>query len=84
MLVWCTSNSVCLSLQPPSLHELKVPRKMDDVEIVDEEDAGDAFAAYYADESKTGDREPVFHEGLGLCIEQLRDDYSVDQLWSVL
>jgi len=31
---------------------------MDDVEIVDEEDAGDAFAAYYADESKTGDREP--------------------------
>lgn len=63
------------------MEQVKVARKMDDVEI-DEEEGGDAFAAYYADASKETDRAPVFNDDLGLCVETLREGLSLEKLWS--
>jgi hypothetical protein len=48
------------------LSQLKPKRKQDDVEIVGEEEENDAFAMYYADVNKHGDREPVYHPDLGM------------------
>mmetsp|Transcript_7758 Transcript_7758/g.12410 ORF Transcript_7758/g.12410 Transcript_7758/m.12410 type:complete len:343 (+) Transcript_7758:83-1111(+) len=71
--------------KPPPLQELKAPRKLDDVEILgDEEEAGDAFAAYYADANKNVDKEPVYSSELGLAVERLPDGLTIQHLWSVL
>lgn len=63
---------------------VKVARKEDDVEVVDDGDAGDVFAAYYADSAKEADREPVFSEELGLAVEKLQDGLSIEKLWAVV
>merc|ERR1712070_1192393 len=57
--------------------ELVQEKKQDDVEIINnDEDSGDAFAAYYADENKNVDREPIFSPELGLAVERLRDGFT--------
>jgi len=68
--------------KPATLQERKVERKMDDVEIV-EDDHFDALASYYADGDKNVDREPVYCPELGLAIEKLRDGVTIEELWSV-
>jgi len=68
-----------------SAEELVQEKKIDDVEIIgNDEEAGDAFAAYYADENKNIDRDPVFSAELGLAVERLRDGFTIEQLWTVL
>lgn len=56
----------------------------DDVEILESEDKGDLFAAYFADGAKSKDRPPVFCEELGLAIESLKTGARIDQFWKVL
>lgn len=68
--------------KPQSIAERKVERKMDDVEIVDDEHF-DALASYYADGEKNVDREPVFAPELGLAVEKLREGVTIEELWSV-
>lgn len=63
------------------LSQLKTKRKQDDVEIVGEEEENDAFAMYYADVNKHGDKEPVFHPDLGLAIETLPEGITIEMLW---
>jgi len=66
------------------LSELKVPQQVEDVEIVDEEEAHDALTAYYAESNKSSDREPTFSETLGLAVEKPPEGFTLEQLWSVL
>eukprot|EP00741_Cyanophora_paradoxa_P005592 tig00000912_g5420.t1 len=69
----------------PSISELKVPRKMDDVEIVgDEEETGDAFAAYLSEGNKNKDRDPVYSSELGIAVEKLPPTVTLSSLWTVL
>lgn len=68
--------------KPSSLQERKVERKADDVEIL-EDDHLDALAVYYADGDKNIDREPAFSQDLGLAIEKLRDNVTLEDLWTV-
>lgn len=65
---------------------MTLPRREDDVQIVggEEEDSGDAFAAYYADADKAMDRPPEFCADLGLAVEQLPPNVTVKQLWALL
>lgn len=72
-----------LQEQPKALEQLKVPMKEEDVTIVDDE-AQDAFTAYYAESHKSTDREPVFSSSLGLAIEKPPEGFSTAQLWAVL
>ena len=59
---------------PPEEHMKRpLPRTEEDVEIIEGDEAGDSFAAYFADSSKETDREPVFNEELGLAVEALRE-----------
>lgn len=44
----------------------------------------DALTAYYADGNAQRDRRAVFSEELGLAIEELREGFTLDNLWSVL
>jgi Bardet-Biedl syndrome 5 protein len=67
--------------KPPSLHHLKVPRKQENIEIIDSEETNDAFAAYYADGTKDSEREPEYNEQLGLAVEKLREGVTLDKLW---
>mmetsp|Transcript_22567 Transcript_22567/g.58927 ORF Transcript_22567/g.58927 Transcript_22567/m.58927 type:complete len:364 (-) Transcript_22567:52-1143(-) len=57
----------------------------DDVEIVGDGDAGDAFGAYFADDDDVTSehRPPVYSEELGLAIETLRPGATLKKLWSV-
>jgi Bardet-Biedl syndrome 5 protein len=68
-------------MQAMPLSQLKAKRKQDDVEIVGEEEENDAFAMYYADVNKHGDRDPVYHPDLGLAIESLPEGITIDMLW---
>jgi len=72
--------------QPQTLKDVTVKREQDDVEVVDQdlESGRDVFAAYYADSSKSTDRQPVYSEELGLAVEELREDLTIDALWNVL
>ncbi|EQC39053.1 hypothetical protein SDRG_03261 [Saprolegnia diclina VS20] len=48
------------------------PRKVDDVEIVQEESSStDAFAAYYVAANKNKDRPPAFGKDIALAVESL-------------
>eukprot|EP01006_Ploeotia_vitrea_P054164 TRINITY_DN67856_c2_g1_i13.p2 TRINITY_DN67856_c2_g1~~TRINITY_DN67856_c2_g1_i13.p2 ORF type:complete len:345 (+),score=162.90 TRINITY_DN67856_c2_g1_i13:1572-2606(+) len=69
--------------KPKPFESIKVERKEDDVQIVDTEDHFDTLAAYYASGSGKVDRPPVFSPELGLAVEQLPDNISIEQLWSV-
>ncbi|XP_057227694.1 Bardet-Biedl syndrome 5 protein isoform X2 [Malurus melanocephalus] len=71
------------SQQPQPLEDLTVEQAPDDVEIESDEHT-DAFVAYFADENKQHDREPVFSEELGLAIEKLKDGFTLQGLWEVM
>ncbi|XP_010405126.1 Bardet-Biedl syndrome 5 protein isoform X2 [Corvus cornix cornix] len=71
------------SQQPQPLEDLTVEQVPDDVEIESDEHT-DAFVAYFADENKQHDREPVFSEELGLAIEKLKDGFTLQGLWEVM
>jgi len=68
----------------PSIDELKVPRQQDDLEIVDDEEATDAFAAYFAEGHKANDHEVAFSHELGLAIEKLPDGVTAKSMWAVV
>jgi len=65
--------------------DLQVARQMDDVEIVDTDEANhDALAAYYADGSnKDHDKTAVFNPYLGLAVEQLNGATPFVSLWFI-
>jgi len=67
----------------PPPDELKAPSVEDDVEVVDEDGAGDVLAAYYADGGAAGDRPPVFDRRLGLAVEALPAGFTTEKLWKV-
>ncbi|XP_015490332.1 Bardet-Biedl syndrome 5 protein isoform X2 [Parus major] len=69
--------------KPQPLEDLTVEQVPDDVEIEADEHT-DAFVAYFADENKQHDREPVFSEELGLAIEKLKDGFTLQGLWEVM
>ena len=56
--------------KPPTLSEATIARVEEKLEVLDTGDEiSDAFAAYYADEAKTADREVIFSPGrLGGCV----------------
>lgn len=70
--------------RPQSLDELMIETVHDDVEIVNDDEQSDAFAAYFADGDKQKDRPPVFSEELGLAIEKLKDGFTLSGLWEVM
>ena len=57
--------------------------RQDDVEILDA-DTSDAFAAYYAADSRQADREVVFNAELGLAMEALPAGMTVQELWNIV
>lgn len=58
--------------------------EQDNVEIVNQDEENpDVFSAYYADGVKNSDREPVFNSEIGLAVEALRNNTTLEQLWSV-
>ena len=66
--------------QPAEL--VKVERKMDDIEIINNDfDAIDALAAYYADGDSSQAKEVVYNSDLGLAIEKLKDGITAEQLF---
>jgi Bardet-Biedl syndrome 5 protein len=72
-----------------SLEEVTVKRAMEDVEIQDDgetEGGGDVFAAYYAEGSgeKQADRPVVFMPEMGLAMESLKGDFTIESLWSAM
>ncbi|OQR98438.1 bardet-Biedl syndrome 5 protein [Achlya hypogyna] len=70
--------------KPASLDLLKAPRRIDDVEIVQEESSSiDAFAAYYAAANKNQDRPPAFCKDIGLAVESLPEGIALADLWFV-
>jgi len=70
--------------KPAALEVLKQPRKIDDVEIVEDQSSSmDAFAAYYAAANKNQDRAPIFCKEIGLAIESLPEGLSIGDLWYV-
>ena len=61
----------------------------EDVEIQDDgetEGGGDVFAAYYAEGSgdKQADRPVVFMPEIGLAMESLKGDFTIESLWSAM
>lgn len=78
------------SSQKPDEEQLQNPiALLDSVDEIDEdaaESSTDAFAAYIADGNahQDKDRPAVFSQELGLCIEKLRDGFTLDTLWQVL
>ena len=69
--------------KPPSLEQLTVKRKQDDVEIVHDGEV-DPLAAYNADGgSKTAERKVVFSQELGLAVEELQDGFTIEKLWDI-
>lgn len=69
---------------PASTDELIVENIQDDIDIVNEDEQSDAFAAYFADGDKSKDRAPVFSEELGLAVEKLKDGFTLSSLWEVV
>ncbi|KAL0024831.1 hypothetical protein WJX79_002987 [Trebouxia sp. C0005] len=65
------------------LKDMTLSRPQDDVQIVDA-DTSDAFAAYYAEDSKQADREVIFNPELGLAMEALPAGLTLQELWSVV
>jgi len=61
--------------------------EMDSFDEIDESvpDTTDAFTAYLADGlQQDSDRPIVFSPELGICIEQIKDGFSLESLWQVL
>lgn len=71
--------------KPAILEKRRVPKIDDDVEISETETRNtDAFAAYYVEQKKAGEREIVFDASLGLAIESLPAGITMNSLWSVV
>ncbi|CAH3147692.1 unnamed protein product [Pocillopora meandrina] len=70
--------------KPQTVDEVTVDPVQDDIEIVNEGEGTDAFAAYFADGDKSSDREPVYSEQLGLAVEKLKDGFTLQGLWEVV
>lgn len=70
--------------EPPTVDELTVDPVTDDVDIVNDDEQSDAFAAYFADGDKQRDRPPVFSDELGLAVERLKDGFTLSNLWQVV
>ncbi|XP_066995099.2 Bardet-Biedl syndrome 5 protein homolog isoform X1 [Anabrus simplex] len=58
----------------------------DDIEEFDDtfNEMSNAFVAYIADGSHEQDREPVYCKELGLAIEKLKDNFTLQSLWEVI
>ncbi|CAH3195350.1 unnamed protein product [Porites evermanni] len=70
--------------KPQTVDEVTVDPVQDDIEIVNEGEGTDAFAAYFADGDKSSDREPVYSDQLGLAVEQLKEGFTLQGLWEVV
>ena len=60
---------------------------MDDIDEIDttHPETTDAFAAYVADGGMDDQRRPpVYCPELGLCIEKLKDGFTLESLWQIL
>ena len=60
---------------------------MDEIDEIDTSapESNDVFTAYLAEGGREGeDREPVYSPELGLCIEKLKDGFTLESLWQVL
>ena len=69
---------------PKTLDTLKVARKEDAVEIVDNDDTMESFAAYYADGHGTGEEiEIEFNPDLGLAMQKLPEGFTPQNLWLI-
>lgn len=72
------------------LEQVTKPRVEEDVEIVDDQDDAQAIAAYVADDGElengefTSSSNIQFDSTLGLAIESLKDDITLEQLWRVV
>lgn len=64
--------------------QMRQLRVQDNVEILeDDSPTADVFAAYYAAANKNKDREAVYSNSLGLAIESLPEEISLEQLWQI-
>lgn len=54
------------------------------MEIVDNEEAGNSFAAYFAEDSASHDMDIVYSPELGLAMESMSDGMTLEKLWQVL
>lgn len=71
--------------KPKSLESLTVPPTEDDVEIIGSDDTTDPLVSYYADGgSKNIDRPLTYNKDLGLAIEELREGFSLNELWTCI
>ncbi|KAJ7386653.1 Bardet-Biedl syndrome 5 protein [Desmophyllum pertusum] len=70
--------------KPQAVDEVTVDPVQDDIEIVNDGEGTDAFAAYFADGDKSSDREPVYSDQLGLAVEKLKDGFTLQGLWEVV
>ncbi|CAH3193586.1 unnamed protein product [Porites evermanni] len=70
--------------KPQAVDEVTVDPVQDDIEIVNEGEGTDAFAAYFADGDKSSDREPVYSDQLGLAVEKLKEGFTLQGLWEVV
>lgn len=70
--------------KPQTVDEVTVDPVQDDIEIVNEGEGTDAFAAYFADGDKSSDREPVYSDQLGLAVEKLKEGFTLQGLWEVV
>jgi len=69
----------------PPLEALTESRPADDLEIIDDEEMADGFAAYYAEGFKGADQRDIeLSKELGLAIEKLPDGITAKSLWAVV
>ena len=73
----------------PLMHSTPVVTLQEEVEIQDDDETeggGDVFAAYYAEGSgdKQADRPVVFMPEIGLAMESLKGDFTIESLWSAM
>ena len=68
--------------KPKALDSLKVARKEDAVEIIDNDDTMESLSAYYADGHGGGEpKEIVYNPDLGLAMEKLPEGFTPQNLW---
>merc|ERR1712151_103517 len=69
--------------KPNDQKENFVPRTEDDVEIIEGDDI-EPCLLYQPDGEKEIDREPVYSPELGLAVERLKENTTLQSLWSVV
>lgn len=78
-----TPNNRLTELESAAEDSGWVCSKKDDEDEDDNALPGDALAAYYAEEP-TGTGEIVFDESIGLSVEAMREEVTLNSLWNVL